>query len=458
MEKQLPKNWVEVQIKDVAHTTSGGTPKTSRKDYWGGDIPWINSGKLKDKIIDTPSKYITELGLKESSAKLFPIDTIVIALTGATTGKVGLLKIKTSTNQSVTGIFPNDYFESKIMFYQLQDLRNIILSKALGTAQPHINKKIVDETKVKLPPLAEQKRIVAKLDNLFAELDIIKERLANIPALLKNFRQSVLNQAVTGKLTEEWREGKEFVNLKLDSNGKYELGFNFRVPENWKVYPIGNVFSFQQGMQIAKNTRLKKPGNNRLPILRIKNYHDGFIKDVEYVSITEKSLIAEKEDIILTRTGESRGWVLTGYRGVFHNNTFRINFPKDKVEGRYLEFFLNQSEVQAFIKFNSGRTGQPDLTHKSFGPCPFILPPQEEQQEIVKRVDTLFKQADNIQTHYEALVKRIEVVPQAILAKAFKGELVPQLPTDGDAKELLAEIKKLKESVAPKKKKRVVKK
>lgn len=440
MEKQLPKNWVELKLESLFYLYYGKGLSTKELLDEGYNVYGANG------IIGKYNKY------NQENSK------VIISCRGANSGVMHFTNPKSfvTSNSIVLDEISEKITNKMFAFYIMQAIDKTVV--ITGTAQPQITIQLLKNLLFPLPPLPEQNRIVAKLDSLFAELDTIKERLANIPSLLKNFRQSVLNQAVTGKLTEEWRTGKELVNLKLESNGKYELGFNFRVPENWKVYPIGNVFSFQQGMQIAKNTRLKESGNNRLPILRIKNYHDGFIKDVEYVSITEKSLIAEKEDIILTRTGESRGWVLTGYRGVFHNNTFRINFPKDKVEGRYLEFFLNQSEVQSFIKFNSGRTGQPDLTHKSFGPCPFILPPQEEQTEIVKRVDSLFNQADNIQAHYEALVKQIEILPQAILAKAFRGELVPQLPTDGDAKELLAKIKKLKEAAAPKRKKRVVKK
>src|SRR5690606_41085285 len=95
----------------------------------------------------------------------------------------------------------------------------------------------------------------------------------------------------------------------------------------------------------------------------------------------------------------------------------------------------------------SGRTGQPDLTHKMFGPCPFNVPTLQEQQEIVRRVESLFAKADAIETRYQTLKAKIDNLPQAILHKAFKGELVPQLPTDGDAKDLLAEIMALKKEV-----------
>ena len=114
------KNWVFTKTENIGIVKSGGTPKTTKKEYWeNGDIPWINSSKLKDKVIDEPSKYITKEGSMKSAAKLFPKNTVVIALTGATTGRVGMLSFSCSTNQSVTGIFPSQIYEPKYLFYYL---------------------------------------------------------------------------------------------------------------------------------------------------------------------------------------------------------------------------------------------------------------------------------------------------------------------------------------------------
>jgi type I restriction enzyme S subunit len=159
--------------------------------------------------------------------------------------------------------------------------------------------------------------------------------------------------------------------------------------------------------------------------LRIGNYATKFNEDVEYAAIDEQTLIAEAEDLILTRTGETRGKVLTGYRGVFHNNTFRINYDKSLLVREYLLYWLQSREVRSYIDERSGKSAQPDLTHKAFGPCPLPLPTKEEQAEIVRQVQELFTLADTIERRVKAATARAGKLPQAILSKAFSGELVP---------------------------------
>jgi type I restriction enzyme S subunit len=129
--------------------------------------------------------------------------------------------------------------------------------------------------------------------------------------------------------------------------------------------------------------------------------------------------------VILARTGETRGKALTGYRGIFHNNTFRLNYDKDLIERRYLIYWLETHFVQSYIISQSSKSAQPDLTHKAFGPCPFPLAPLIEQREIVRHVEALFKLADQIETSYQRAKPLVDKLPQAILAKAFRGELVP---------------------------------
>lgn len=214
------------------------------------------------------------------------------------------------------------------------------------------------------------------------------------------------------------------------------------MPTTWTVSPIGNFCSFQQGMQIAKSTRFQMGGNNRLPILRIGNYSTGFTEGVDYVEIDHNSLIADVEDLILTRTGETRGRVLTGFRGVFHNNTFRINYSTELITRMYLYYALNESKTQNYILEVSGRSAQPDLTHKKFGPCPISIPPLDEQKEIVRLVDQYFAFADTIEAQVKKAQARVDNLTQSILAKAFRGELVPQDPKDESADKLLARIAK----------------
>ncbi len=176
-DNKIIPSWKWIRLADILKTSSGGTPNTSVKEYWeNGTIPWINSGGLKDDIITQPTTYITKEGLLHSSARLFPKNTILIALTGATLGRVGLLDIDCSTNQSVTGIYPSKYILPKYLFYYFLYIRTRLLSQAKGSAQPHINKGIIDNTKIPLAPPSHQKELVSLLDELTENANNLRNR------------------------------------------------------------------------------------------------------------------------------------------------------------------------------------------------------------------------------------------------------------------------------------------
>ena len=153
------------KVEDFAQVITGGTPSTKNKAYWeDGHIPWLNSGELNQDIIVSSRNHITSIGLEKSAAKLMPKDSVLIALTGATTGVVGYLTFEACANQSVTGILPSEKHFPKFLFYYLKSIRPQVLNDAYGGAQPHISQGYVKQLKIPLPPLGEQKKIAAILD------------------------------------------------------------------------------------------------------------------------------------------------------------------------------------------------------------------------------------------------------------------------------------------------------
>jgi type I restriction enzyme S subunit len=142
----------EKKISDFAEVITGGTPSTTKNEYWeGGDIPWLNSGELNKKYIYESKNFITELGLKNSSTRLMPPDTVLIALTGATCGLSALSKLEACANQSVTGILPSKSHIPEYLFHFLRTQRQRILDKAWGNAQPHISQAFVKDFVVQFP-------------------------------------------------------------------------------------------------------------------------------------------------------------------------------------------------------------------------------------------------------------------------------------------------------------------
>jgi type I restriction enzyme, S subunit len=320
--------------------------------------------------------------------------------------------------------------ESKYLMWFLsqQETVRVVNERAAGVQLPRVTFEKIADIEVPVAPLSEQRRIVEKVEVIFEQVSRAKERLDRVPVILKRLRQTVLAAAYAGLLTERVRPPLAQSERVASVDGRFELEPESALPElppGWIYVPIGNVASFQQGMQIAKSTRLKQPGPGRLPILRIGNYANGFADDVEYAKVDADTLVAEADDLILTRTGETRGKVLTGYRGVFHNNTFRINFDTTIIWREYLLGWLQSRYVQTYIAERSGRSAQPDLTHKAFGSCPFPLAPLDEQRDIAKRVDGLLTLMRRLERRVQAAASRAASLSQAVLSKAFAGELVP---------------------------------
>lgn len=170
-EEDMPENivdgWEYFYIKDVFFTTSGGTPIKGHPEYYGGDIPWVKSGELNNKYLYDSEQKITEFGLKNSSAKFFPIDTVAIAMYGATIGKTSIFKKEMTTNQAICGIFPVEGILPEYIYYFLIAKKQDFCSQAFGGAQPNISQEKIKNTVFPLPTLSEQKRIVAKVEELF---------------------------------------------------------------------------------------------------------------------------------------------------------------------------------------------------------------------------------------------------------------------------------------------------
>lgn len=158
-------NFEMVRLGDVFDTTSGGTPLRSKLEYYeGGTIPWLKSGEVAQGFIFNSEEKITELGLKNSSAKVFPVNTVLVALYGATVGQVGLLKIEATTNQAICGIMPSEKIIPEYLYLVLKTQRDYLIGLSSGGAQPNISQGILRDLKIPIPPLEIQRQIVSKIE------------------------------------------------------------------------------------------------------------------------------------------------------------------------------------------------------------------------------------------------------------------------------------------------------
>ncbi len=187
--------WETVPLGEVCVTSSGGTPKSSNREYYeNGTINWLKSGEVANGYIYATEQKITERALQESSAKVFPPETVVVAMYGATAGQVGILKIESSTNQAVCGILPNETFEPDFLYLYLLSKHDYFVSQSTGGAQPNISQMLIRKTLVPIVPIDEQKRIVSEIS---IEMSIVEQNKRLV---------EIFQQKIKDRIAEVWGE------------------------------------------------------------------------------------------------------------------------------------------------------------------------------------------------------------------------------------------------------------
>ena len=234
---KLPENWCWTRMQEIAQWGSGGTPSRKVSEYYNGDISWVKTGELNDDYIFETEEHITQEAISHSSAKIYPTDTVVIAMYGATIGKVGILGIPAATNQACACAIVRPSTDYKYLFYYAQSQKDDFIKKGKGGAQPNISQEIIKFHQFPLPPLAEQQRIVDRIESLFAKLDEAKEKAQAVVDSFETRKAAILHKAFTGELTAKWRE---------------EHGSSIG---HWKECSIGDVFTHTTGKALKRNNQ-----------------------------------------------------------------------------------------------------------------------------------------------------------------------------------------------------------
>lgn len=423
----VPENWCWTRMQNIAQWGSGGTPSRKNPAFYQGNIPWIKTGELNDEYIYETEEHISTEALSSSSAKLFPVNTVIVAMYGATIGKTGILGIEATTNQACACAISSSAIDYKYLFHYARSQKDNFIERGKGGAQPNISQEIIKTSPIPLPPLAEQQRIVDRIESLFAKLDEAKDKVQAVVDSFETRKATILHEAFTGELTKIWRVEHQY-SIK-----------------EWAVKKIGD-FSFVTKLAGFEYTNDIAPNltDTGIPLFKGKNVQQGKLI-LEFESYIPKDVSDN-----LPRSKLAKKCLLTPYVGTIGNialfdgsfeahlgsNVGKIEVNSDTYE-EYLLYYLRSDFGYKELTKHKKATAQESISIQAIRDVIVILPPLDEQQEIVRIIDTLFAKEQQAKEAAEAVLDQIEAMKKSILARAFRGELGTNDPAEESGVELL---------------------
>ncbi len=424
---KIPDNWCWTTLEYAAKWGSGGTPSRKVSDYYLGDIPWIKTGELDNDFVYETEEHISEAAIRNSSAKLYPVNTVMIAMYGATIGKVGIMGVKATTNQACANAVCGKNLYYKYLFYYAISQKDSFISKGKGGAQPNISQEVIKKHEFPLPPLPEQQRIVERIESLFSKLDEAKEKAQEVIDSFETRKAAILHKAFSGELTAKWREEN---GVSIDS---------------WERKSINEICH-----SLKYGTSKKSKSEGPVIVIRMGNLQQGEIdwSDLAYTDDKEdiEKYRLSPGDVLFNRTNSA---VLVGktsiYRGdypaIYAGYLIKLDYKHDEIVGDYLNYALNTTAAKEYC--NSVKTdgvNQSNINAKKIGAFVIPVASKPEQQEIAEIVSALLKKEDESKQTAETVIDQIDIMKKAILARAFRGELGTNDPEEESAVELLKEI------------------
>ena len=395
---KIPESWKWVQLKSIGQIIGGGTPKTSVADYWNGDISWITPadlGKNTSKWILKGAKSITQKGLDESSAKLMPEGSVVYS-SRAPIGHIAIAAHELCTNQGCKSFAPDTQFiTTEWAYYMLIARTRDIQSRASGTTFKEISGKGIGETWVSLPPQAEQKRIVTRLEKVFAEIARAEKAYEELQTLAGVLRGQILQEAIQGKLVPQLAaEGV------VEQIGAAPEEVPFEIPESWKWVQLKSIGQIIGGG--TPKTSVADYWNGDIswitPADLGKNTSKWILKGAK--SITQKGLDESSaklmpEGSIIYSSRAPIGHIAIAAHELCSNQGCKSFVPDAQfitTEWAYYMLIARTRDIQSRA---SGTTFK-EISGKGVGETWVSLPPIAEQQRIVAKVEELLKQVDTL--------------------------------------------------------------
>lgn len=380
---EVPDNWAWTTLGNIGTWQAGGTPSRSNKSYYGGNIPWLKTGDLNDGLITNIPEKITEDAVANSSAKINPTGSVLIAMYGATIGKLGILTFPATTNQACCACIEYFAITQKYLFYFLLSHRDMFIAKGGGGAQPNISKEIIVNTAIPLPPLAEQERIVTEIERWFTLIDQLEQGKSDLQTVIKQAKSRVLYLTIHGKLVPQNPNDEPAIDLLKRINPDFtpcDNGHYPQLPDSWAVVPMQMLCSLTDG---------EKLDGKGMPNLDVK-YLRG---ERDFKTLTNGRYVAANSLLILV-DGENSGEVfrtpIEGYQG----STFKQLHINENMLAEYILHVINLHRKA--LRENKVGSAIPHLDKKLFKAIEVPVPPYDEQVRIVTVINSMHSKLDAI--------------------------------------------------------------
>ena len=415
----LPKGWEAINIDTLFHIVGGGTPSTIKTDYWDETgTPWFSSADISDNGEITSRRHVTGLGVENSTTNIVPAGSVIV-VTRVGLGKVAILKKEMCFSQDNQALIPMapETLHNRYVFYCLYNTMQTMKYSGRGTTISGITKKQLADYPFPLPSLAEQHRIVAKIDALFSKLDKGVETLQTIRQQLKTYRQAVLKWAFDNTTFEKHSLKK----VSIAFGGAAFKSSDFLSEGKYQVVKIGNV----------------RPG-----VVRLWE-KPAFIDSIDGY---ERYLL-QKCDVIITLTGTRKkrdygfSAIITQENLLLNQRVAAIRFSKEYLPKFFMYYSWTKTFQDDFFADETGNVGQGNVGMKAITETLVPYCSLEEQAQIVAAIESRLSICDKLESIVDESLAKAAALRQSILKKAFAGQLVPQDPDDEPAEMLLKRIK-----------------
>ena len=405
----------KIRLGDLVNTSSGATPLSSNKEYYeNGDIPWINSGEVGQYKINFAEKFITKEGFEKSNTKIFPKDTILVAMYGATAGKTSILNINACTNQAVCAILPSENVNNIFLKYKLDSIYDYLVQISSGSARDNLSQKVIQDLEINLPLLETQQKIAKILSDIDDKIEVLHQINDNLAELAKT-------------IYDYW-----FVQFDFpDENGKpyktsggkmvYNEVLKREIPEGWEVKKLGEILTIASGFPFDSND-YNEYGNYQ--IITIKNVQENYLSlskadRISFIPSKMKSFcFLEIGDILISLTGNVGRLCFVNKQNLLLNQ--RVGkFLCDEKYKNYIYCLFNSNETKVRLEKIATGSSQKNLSPIDAVDSFSFIPKENILKKFNKKTNPIYKKnIENLQQ-----IERLQSLRDWLLPMLMNGQV-----------------------------------